>query len=50
MEEIKRFIDEYIKSIEKELPPEILSNEIEVLKSFQNWVIKNESELKFRIS
>ena len=50
MENLKKFIDEYIKSLENELPPEILSKEIEVLKDFQDWVIKNEPELRFRIS
>jgi hypothetical protein len=39
--DLKTLIDEYIKSIEKDLPPEILSKEIETLRDFQDWVDDN---------
>lgn len=39
--ELRALIDEYITRLEKELPSDILSKEIEVLKDFYKWVVMN---------
>lgn len=41
---LEELIHAYIKSIEKDLPPEIVSKEIEVLENFLKWNKNNNLE------